>query len=190
MVNGNWKTQQTQRYLDTPVHPCTFAGFFPFAVSSLPYQRILESLPSETTGPLISVSGSTQKFPLWHLSQASAQVSSGWPLPAQGFPGQFSKVAPRKFNISLPTPFHETQSWTILLLVFQSAFIIIRIASSLSSVHITVNCVLKQDSRVLNQTLWIRLSEEWCPGTCIFTDTPGDPSRPKVEPPRKVDRVP
>lgn len=112
-------------------------------MSSLPYPHILELLPSEITGPLVSVSGSTQKFLLWHLSQASVQVSSGWPLPAQGFPGQFSKGVPRKFNISLPTPFHETQSWTILLLVFQSAFIIIRIASSLSSVRITVNCVLK-----------------------------------------------
>lgn len=113
-------------------------------MSSLPYPRILESLPSETTGPLVSVLGSTQKFLLWHLSQAYVQVSPGWPLPAQGFPGQFSKGVPHKFNISLPTPFHETQSWTILLLVFQSAFIIIRIASSLSSVRITVNCVLKR----------------------------------------------
>lgn len=134
------KGTQTPLFIRVPVL-ASFPLLCPHSPTSASWNH---SPTSETTGPLISVSGSTQKFPLWHLSQASAQVSSGWPLPAQGFPGQFSKGAPHKFNISLLTPFHETQSWMILLLVFQSAFIIIRIASSLSSVRITVNCVLKR----------------------------------------------
>lgn len=134
--SGGRAARHSQRAQTHPAYSCTCAGFFPFAVPC-PHS------PASTSWNQLPIKPLTLKS----LSQGLPRNSSFGTFPrslggcSQAAPclptashGRSPREHPRKLNISLPTRFHENPSLTVLLLAFQSAFIIIWKGSSLSSV--------------------------------------------------------